>query len=72
MTAIDRELTAYRKAVRQHCLDCSGGALKSADRCTVKQCALYDLRPRMPQKETTNGKQKTQIRRKASARADNG
>lgn len=40
------ELTIYRRAVRQHCLDCSGGSTKEAERCKVKGCALWSLRPK--------------------------
>ena len=48
------ELVTYRRAVRQHCMDCSGGSIKEADRCKVKHCALWVLRPRMG-KEDVNG-----------------
>ena len=40
------ELTIYRRAVRQHCLDCSGGSTKEAERCKVKSCAPWNLRPK--------------------------
>ena len=39
------ELAAYRRAVRQHCLDCSGGSIKEAEQCKVNYCALWILRP---------------------------
>ena len=48
------ELVTYRRAVRQHCMDCSGGSIKEAERCKVKHCALWALRPRMG-KEDVNG-----------------
>lgn len=68
MDDIKKTLAAYRRAVRKHCLDCSGGELKTTDKCTVKQCALYELRPRLPQTgRTNNGKQKTQVRRAETA-----
>ena len=40
------DLTTYRRAVRQHCMDCSGGSIKEAERCRVKSCALWELRPK--------------------------
>ena len=45
------DLTTYRRAVRQHCMDCSGGSIKEADRCKVKSCARWALRPRMTKAE---------------------
>ena len=31
-------------AIRRKCLDCSGGSKTEADRCQVKDCALYPYR----------------------------
>jgi len=32
------------KAIRAHCIDCSGGKQKEADLCTCTQCDLHALR----------------------------
>lgn len=32
------------KAVRKHCLECSGGVPSEVARCTMKKCPLYRYR----------------------------
>lgn len=32
------------KAIRKNCLDCSGGSIKDARECVIKDCPLYDYR----------------------------
>lgn len=32
------------RAIRQKCLDCSGGSVTEVDRCVIKDCPLYPYR----------------------------
>ena len=32
------------KAIRQNCIDCSGGSLKEVKECIIKDCTLYSYR----------------------------
>lgn len=32
------------QAIRKHCVECSGGSVYEANKCTVKQCFLWSYR----------------------------
>lgn len=40
------EITVHElySAIRQYCLECSGGSIKCANGCKIKNCKLYPYR----------------------------
>jgi len=32
------------KAIRAHCIDCSGGSWKEIEKCPIRKCPLYPYR----------------------------
>ena len=34
----------YSAAIRQYCLQCSGGSRKEVERCCIRNCPLYPFR----------------------------
>ena len=61
------------KAIRMKCLDCSGGSRNEAERCQVKDCALYPFRmgknPFRAVRELTDEQKQEMAERLAKARA---
>ena len=65
------------KAIRQHCIGCSGGSKKEVKLCTIKDCHLYPYRlgtnPNRKSRMLTDDekKEKVEILRKARMLKDN-
>ena len=64
------------KAIRMKCLDCSGGSRTEAERCQVKDCALYPFRmgrnPFRAVRELSEEQRAAAVERLAKARAARG
>jgi len=60
------------KAIRMKCLDCSGGSRTEAERCQIKDCALYPFRlgknPFRSHREMSEEQKKAAAERLAKAR----
>ena len=39
-----RKLKTPIKAIREHCIDCSGGSFKEVKECVIHKCPLYPYR----------------------------
>jgi len=48
------DVKTMQRAIRQKCLDCSGGSIKLVWYCLVPDCALYPLREK-PRRNTKRG-----------------
>ena len=47
------DVNVVLRAVRAHCLECSGGSRNEVERCRLKECSLYPYRV---QADETKGK----------------
>ena len=55
------ESEILRKAIRAHCLECSGGSRWDVHNCLVKECKLWPYRKGETQKKERKNKKNRQL-----------